>query len=70
MIEGADFVVRITMFPHGVHGCVSEDSDGFYNIYINSRDSYHRQMKAIDHELRHILNRDFSKSDVREIEGL
>lgn len=70
MIEGADFVVRITVFPHGVHGCVAEDSDGFYNIYINSRDSFERQMKAIDHELRHIVNHDFAKHDYREAEGL
>ena len=70
MIEGADFIIRMSDFPYGIHGCVSEDSEGFFNIYINSRDSYHRQRKALAHELRHIVNHDFAKHDVREAEGL
>ena len=35
------------------------DSDGFYNMYINSRLSYEEQKKAIAHEMKHIARGDF-----------
>lgn len=35
------------------------DSDGFYNMYINSRLSYEKQKKAIAHEMEHIARGDF-----------
>jgi hypothetical protein len=70
VIENADYVVRLVPLPDGVHGCVSEDADGFCSIYINSKDGYHRQRKAYKHEKKHIENNDFAKSDVVEIEGL
>ena len=70
-IEGRDYCVRLVPFVEGVHGCVSEDCDGFYNVYINSRDSIERQKEALDHEVKkHIEGNDFAKHDVREIEGL
>lgn len=70
VIENADFIVRLVPLPDGVHGCVSEDADGFCSIYINSKDGYHRQQKAKKHELNHIINLDFSKDDVAQIEKL
>jgi hypothetical protein len=70
-IEGADYCVRFVPLPVGVHGCVSEDCDGFYNVYINVRDSYDRQRKAGAHEIKkHIERGDFSKSDACEAEDL
>jgi len=70
-IEGADYCVRLVPLPAGVHGCVSEDCDGFYNVYINVRDSYDRQREAGAHEIKkHIEGNDFAKLDVREIEGI
>lgn len=71
MIENADYTVRLVPLPDGVHGCVSEDADGFYSVYINVKDSLERQHKALDHEVKkHIERNDFSKSDIREIEDL
>lgn len=70
VIENADFVVRLVPLPDGVHGCVSEDADGFCSIYINVKDGYHRQQKAKQHEINHIVADDFSKDDVAQIEGL
>lgn len=70
-IEGADYIVRIVCLADGVHGCVSKDGDGFYSVYINANDSMERQRQAVDHEVKkHIEGDDFSKLDVREIEGL
>ena len=66
-----EYCVRKVKLPYGVHGCVSEDCDGFYNVYINERDSVERQRQALDHEVKkHIEHNDFAKSDVVEIEEL
>lgn len=69
-IEGADFIIRFAPLPYGVHGCITESADGFFCIYVNSRDCHERQRKAADHERRHIEDDDFSKYDVREAEGI
>ena len=63
-----DYCIRLIDLPYGVHGCVSEDADGFYSVYVNARDSAERQRKAAEHERRHIENNDFAKSDVVEAE--
>lgn len=71
MIENADYFIRLVSLPHGVHGCVSPNEDGTYNVYINDRDSCVRQKQAAEHEIKkHIERGDFAKSDVREIEAL
>lgn len=38
-------------------------SDGFYNIYLNSRQTYEQNKKSLLHELEHIENGDFDKED-------
>lgn len=71
IVESADYTVRLVSLPDGVHGCVSEDADGYYSVYINAKDSRERQYKALEHEVKkHIVGNDFAKHDVREIEGL
>ena len=71
ILEDADYIVRAVMLPDGVHGCVSEDADGFYSVYVNAKDSRERQYKALDHEVKkHIAGNDFAKHDVREAEGI
>ena len=45
-------------------------SDGFYNVYLNSRHTYETNVKSLKHELKHINNGDFDKSvNVDEIEA-
>ena len=70
ILEDADYYVRTIKMPIGIHGCVSEDADGFFSVYINELDPVDRQKKALDHERRHIEGNDFSKNDIIEIEGL
>lgn len=66
-----EYCVRLIDMPYGVHGCVSEDADGFYSVYVNSRDGAERQREAVDHEVKkHIEGNDFAKLDVLEIEDL
>lgn len=67
-IEGADYFVRVIDMPHQIHGCVAEDGDGFYSVYINARDSFYRQAQAYRHEMKHIQRDDFRKASVIEAE--
>lgn len=70
-IEGRDYIVRVICMADGVHGCVAQDCNGFFNVYVNANDSLERQKQAVDHEVKkHIEGDDFSKEDVREIEDL
>lgn len=70
-IEGVDYFVRVVCLAYGVHGCVSQNPDATYNVYVNANDSAERQREAAEHEIKkHIERDDFSKSDVREIEDL
>jgi len=46
--------------PYGIRGYVREDSEGDYNIYINSRYSEEEQRKILAHELGHVTRRDFT----------
>lgn len=70
-IKGSDYCVRILDFPDStISGAVSEDEDGFYCVYINSRVSWEKQRKSFLHEISHIANDDFHNGlSVAEIEG-
>lgn len=57
-----DIIVRYIPLPWSVGGFVSEDADGFYNIYINSRLSMGQQAQALKHELEHIANEDIDSN--------
>ena len=69
-IDGADFFVRVVDLPVGVGGCVSPNADGTYNVYINACYDRRKQRESYKHEVRHIVNGDFGKSDVCVIENL
>ena len=68
MTNGA-IVIRYMDMPHVHSAFTSQDNDGNYNIYINSRLSFEMQQAAYLHELKHINKDDFhSIKHVREIE--
>lgn len=46
----------------------TQNEDGTYTIFINSRCSWQHQRMSCCHELYHILNDDFNKNNVNEIE--
>lgn len=48
---------------------VTENPDGGHSVFINARLSHSAQLKAYDHAMKHIMNRDFEKSDVQQIEA-
>lgn len=48
---------------------VTPNEDGSYTVLINARMSYETQRKALLHALKHILNDDFEKENVQQIEA-
>ena len=52
-----------------VKGAVTENEDNSYTIFINANQSDDGIMKTYYHELGHILNHDFEKHDVQQIEA-
>lgn len=64
-------IFRYIDLPCRCRGYVKRDSDGNYNIYINSRLSIDMQRKTVRHELDHVRKGDFdSDEDIRDVENL
>ena len=63
-----DVYVHLLDNPYGVKGSVNANRDGSYTILINPRLSWEEQRKTYLHELNHIENSDFERSNVQEIE--
>ncbi|MGN0488076.1 MAG: hypothetical protein ACI4HO_02305 [Ruminococcus sp.] len=49
-----DIFIRGIELPLKVKGLTTIDSDGNYNVYINTKLSIATQKKATKHEIRHI----------------
>lgn len=46
--------------PWKVSGFIMYDSvDDYYTIVLNSRSTYEQNKKTFEHEIQHILNKDF-----------
>ena len=67
-----DYIIRYIALPYLVKGVTVMDTDGFYNIYINSQLSFEEQEKAIRHELEHINRADFDNAlaPLEEVEAM
>lgn len=66
-----DITVHLIDFPKGkkVHEAVTENDDGSYSVFIDSRLSNDGQLREYKHALNHIENGDFEKPDVQLIEA-
>ena len=65
-----DIQIRILDFPTTkVTETVTQNADGSYTIFLNSRMTQERQLESYLHAMRHITNNDFEKTDVQEIES-
>lgn len=47
---------------------VTENEDGSYTVFLNARLTHERRLEAYEHAMRHIMDDDFKKTDVQEIE--
>ncbi len=57
-----------TDLPTTIGGFVVENGDMSYTIVLNSRLNHERNIISYEHELKHIVNNDFEKYNVQEIE--
>lgn len=62
------FVYLLDFGDSKVKETVTENADGTYSIFINSRLDYETQQKAYKHALTHIMRQDFEKDNVELIE--
>lgn len=68
-IKDFSFRVRyITPFPEEIHGMTILKND-VINIFINADLNDQDKKVSLIHEILHVVNDDFSKKDVREIEA-
>ena len=66
-----EYCTRFIDLPYTVKGVTVQDSNGFYNIYINAHLSKDEQEKAIIHEITHVKRNDFySKDSIFLIENI
>lgn len=54
-----EIFIRLLELPPTIRGATVLDSDGNYNVYINSLLGYDAQRKTARHELIHIKNEHF-----------
>lgn len=68
--NGIFFNVILLADAGGVPGSVWHNKDDSYTIFIDSKLTLERQREVFQHELHHILNKDFDKDNVQQIESL
>lgn len=64
-----DYYVRYVALPHTVEGLTVPNSDGSFDIYVNSELSDEVQKETLAHELRHI-RKDHFYNDVAPLSHL
>ena len=69
-IGGNDINVILLDDTGGVPGSVWSNEDGSYSIFIDAGLCFNKQQEVFLHELRHILECDFEKFDVDQIESV
>lgn len=62
-----DIYTYLVKLPDGINEVVMPCFGG-YTVYIDSRLTREKQIRSYQHALGHIINHDFEKSDVQEIE--
>lgn len=62
-----DIYTYLIPLPPGINEVVLPCLGG-YTVYIDSRLSQEKQIRSYQHALGHIVNQDFEKTDVQEIE--
>lgn len=65
----SDVFVHVVDFKNTkISEAVTENCDGSYTIFLNSRMNKQKQRDSYRHALKHIEGDDFNKSDVNSIE--
>lgn len=67
--KGNDINVILLNDANGVPGSVWHNSDDSYTIFIDAHLNAERQKEVFQHEINHIINGDFEKIEVQQIEA-
>lgn len=67
-MDRIDYQVRFIKMNGNVKEAVTKNEDDSYTIFIENRLCKEAQNDAFLHAIRHILNNDFDKMDVNQIE--
>lgn len=59
LLEGVDYFIYLMPMPKGIYACVVTNPDGTYSIYLDPRRSFDQLLKDLEHELNHIIRKDF-----------
>lgn len=59
LLEGVDYFIYLMPMPKGIYACVVTNPDGTYSIYLDPRRSFDQLIADLDHELNHIIRKDF-----------
>lgn len=68
-ICGEDINVVFLDMAIGIEEQVTQNADGSYTVFLNSRYTHERHMDCLLHAFGHIQNMDFEKEDVQAIEA-
>ena len=59
LLEGVDYFIYLMPMPKGIYACVVTNPDGTYSVYLDPRRSFDQLLKDLEHELNHIIRKDF-----------
>ena len=59
-----EYFVRLVPLPSGIEGVVLPNDDGTFDIYINSALPENRREEVLRHELRHLTDDHFYRSEL------
>ena len=65
----SDIRIRYKRMPCSIHAFTVREDVGSYDVYINPNISHEAQLKAYEHEVKHIEKEDFVLDDVNNAEG-
>jgi len=70
--ENIDYFIRIIPFPnYAADGFVVSNGDGTETVFLNANTTYEIQRKAMEHELKHIVNNDlYINKQIKEMESI
>lgn len=57
-----EIFTRLINLPTTIHGYTVMDTNGDFNIFINSRINHEAMLKTYKHELKHIKQGDFHRT--------
>lgn len=68
MIKVEDINVQLMDMDTKIPEQLIKNNDDSYTIFLNARLSQESRLKSYHHALKHILDNDFNKDNVQEIE--